>query len=199
MDTDYEAQICSPEHGFPGVDKYYIRKSERGYPWGIFYVDEGNGIFLAFTDYGNWSHAWNHHGCESLKEFLVEILDKPYCVDKLAGGKREFNEQKTRKQVMADLFEARREQRFSKDEARRLYEDFDACFEDFGHDSASFQMAAYHMFDFHRLYPDYDLPIAKEVPQALRAAQRDLFVPLKNLLKQEMENENNNKVPQPHV
>jgi hypothetical protein len=186
METEYEAQICSAENGFPGVEKYYIRKTDPGYPWGIFYIDEGSGIFFAVTDYGSWSYSWTHHGCKNLKEFLVEILDKPYCIEKLSKGKREFDVHETQKKVLYDLFNARREEAFSKFEARRLYEDINGVFEDFGYSDglSSFQTAAYHLFDFHRLYPDYDMPIREVLPQSLRAAQKDLFVPLKGLLKE---------------
>lgn len=184
----YTVKNLSPQLGHKPVDKYYVM-NEESRAWGFFYIDEQAGTFMAFTDFGEWAHGWQSHGCESLKHFLVEILDKPYCIEKLSRGKREFDVDKTKRNILEDIFKARREHSINKDSARQLYDDLDGLFSDFGYsDSLSgFEVAAYQLFDIHTIYPDYDMPIARRLPNSLVIAQKELFLPLKNLLKKELD------------
>lgn len=89
------------------VEKYVIRP---GREWAVLYVDEDSGIFSVFSSWGNWAYSWRHHGCESLKHFLVQIAreNDTYFENKLAGSKW-FDSEKTENAIRAQiLYQLRR-------------------------------------------------------------------------------------------
>jgi len=73
-------------------EKYDIRLVNSS-SWAKITLSEEDGSVGIISDYGNWSYLWSHHGCASLKHFLIEI-DSWYAWNKLSG-KTEFNHDDT--------------------------------------------------------------------------------------------------------
>ncbi|TEB15156.1 hypothetical protein Psfp_02332 [Pelotomaculum sp. FP] len=105
------------------VERYDIQPKE-GFGWGIFTIDENNGLFNCLSDYGNYNYAWPNHGCPSFKHFLIEITRNwDYLVRKVAPQEpSRFNFEKTIKEWKQNVLRSRWERSCTKEEARKAWE-----------------------------------------------------------------------------
>ena len=85
------------------IEKYSIRlPNMQG--WAEIALDDGTGSVLIHSDFGDWAHHWHkdHHGCQSIKHFLVQSgSDHDYMMGKFGGAKTTFDARKTA-QLMID-------------------------------------------------------------------------------------------------
>lgn len=84
-------------------------KIHKGYEWAHIFLDEGTGTFAAVTSFGNFAHIWRHHGCDSLKQFLVS-LDADYFFSKTAPNRGQvFSPEKTIQGIKHWILDTRRQ------------------------------------------------------------------------------------------
>lgn len=104
-------------------EKYDIRVSKMG-GWAKITLCEEDGSVGIISDYGNWGYLWSHHGCESLKHFLLQV-GKHYASEKFTGGKKEYNHERTIKHIKQHIIEFRREGSYKKKDAREMFDALD--------------------------------------------------------------------------
>lgn len=73
------------------IDEYCIKLPKLG-GWAKVSISDDGTVGIV-SDYGNWGYVWTHHGCESIKHFLVSI-DSWYAWNKFSG-KTKLNSHKT--------------------------------------------------------------------------------------------------------
>jgi len=98
-------------YSFPNVNNY------EG--WAIIFLDSA-GCFAALSDYGDWSYRWSVLGFaegEDIRKFLL-TCDDDYLLRKLGQGRKEYDPEGTLESAKSAIIEARRDDRWTKDEAR---------------------------------------------------------------------------------
>jgi hypothetical protein len=97
----------------------FVIPPEKGQGWGIFVLGE-DGYFSCVSDFGDYVYLWTHPGKE-FRRFLLGLHDG-YLMGKLGKGDRVFDEEGTRKSLMAEVVAQRRDRAISSVEARELAE-----------------------------------------------------------------------------
>lgn len=69
-------------------DMYFVWRPNRD--WAHIIISPG-GLLSIVSDYGNYAYIWTNHGCPSFKHFLAEMKDPDYFLNKLCGGRKEFD------------------------------------------------------------------------------------------------------------
>lgn len=166
------------------AERYDIHLGRNG--WAIIVIDEMSGFFATVSDYGNWSHVWPHHGRESFKHFLVEISKDPdYFMKKVAGGRREWDEEATHKRVRGDLLRHRREGNCTKKEARTLWKKI-LFMEDEGFDKQGYANQLYEDGIADNLYSDGEIPIVNTFPSDLKQFSKLVYPIFVDTLRKEL-------------
>jgi len=86
-------------------DRYDINVGKSG--WATIIVGT-DGQILVQSDWGNWAHWWNCHGCKTIKHFLTGI-DTQYLIGKFGGRKSHFNYEKTIAGMKKEIIHLRRD------------------------------------------------------------------------------------------
>lgn len=103
----------------------YIVRHSNGFGWGVITIDEASGLFMAYTDYGNFGAHWNGPGDKGLKHFLG-TLDYSYAMGKLAPNHgMSFDGEIALKNLRKQVHEAHRRGEITKDQAREAKDDLD--------------------------------------------------------------------------
>lgn len=97
---------------------YHIR-TDNGWSWATLIARDNGQVFIA-SDYGNWFYWWSHHGCPSIKHFLIDI-GEDYLRGKLGGIPRHFNQERVVTMMLQSIVERRREGRLEKEKAREAW------------------------------------------------------------------------------
>ena len=105
-----------------GCEVYYV-KTDSDFSWGIIVVDEHTGLFIAYTDFGTFSHHWSAPGEKGLKHFLTDI-DYSYAMGKFRGGDRGtvYDAAEAVKNIKRAIISNRHHRFISKDTARKAWE-----------------------------------------------------------------------------
>lgn len=106
-----------------GSERYDIRLGKHD-AWAIFTIGT-DGQFSCHSDYGDYNYWWSSIGSCTFKQFIVTLRDPDYLLGKVTGGRRTFNLRRTLQSWRDDIVEARKDQRITKDQARRLYDELD--------------------------------------------------------------------------
>lgn len=113
-----------------GFEVYRVR---YGYEWATFVINAGHDIgfdkrerewgeLLIHSSYGSWAHVWANLG-SPFKRWIAEGVECDYLASKLMGDKaRVFDGKKTVKGLREHVCEARRENKFTKDAARIIWD-----------------------------------------------------------------------------
>lgn len=119
-------------------DRYDIRAKD-GYGWAIILIDEKAGLFSTVSDYGNYGYIWTHHGCKSIKEFLLGMEKDPYYfMNKLAQGERIFDAKETFKECGEAVIKARRADTITKEQARECFDFLKDLMDDVDNDKTAY-------------------------------------------------------------
>ncbi len=84
------------------VERHVIPSDNLG-GWAIIFIDQ-QGTFSTVSDYGSYGYIWTHPGMP-FRQFLQQI-EAHYLMGKLAGGKREYQGERTVakiRQYLADV------------------------------------------------------------------------------------------------
>ncbi|HRI77271.1 MAG TPA: hypothetical protein PLX33_09820 [Alphaproteobacteria bacterium] len=65
-------------------ESYVVRPNQ--FSWGVITINEATGLFMAYTDYGNFSYHWPAPGDKGLKHFLGTI-EFDYAMGKLSANR----------------------------------------------------------------------------------------------------------------
>lgn len=93
----------------------YAFPSINGEGWAVILMDS-SGVFSAVSDYGDYAHYWNHHGCKDFREFFLGS-SRDYMLRKL-HPKKEYDSETTLDVVLSTIIEERRAGTLTKEEAR---------------------------------------------------------------------------------
>lgn len=163
------------------IQRYDIRV---GYEWATICITEG-GLFLVESSYGVYGHWWSHHGRETFKHFLVELdRDHDYVMGKL-GRRTCFYADKTVVEIKRQVLEERRNQNFTKEQAREAFDIEDLI--DYGTSQDLFVQAIYDHEQLKDMYQDYDaLPIRLEFDISLQMFMKEIFTAFVTSIRQEL-------------
>lgn len=118
---------------------YHFATKPRSYGWALASVNDYTGELLVMSDWGHWSNRWSadpHHlGSPTLTHFIARMGDGEhathYIADKLTS--RYENQDKpcrdaydgdlTKRAVLDDILQRRRDEEMSKSLARQLWDD----------------------------------------------------------------------------
>ncbi len=110
-----------PDRKIWRYDVYSDRKAKH-YDWAIVFIDEA-GVFLTFSDYGNFGYCWSCTGYDDPRKFFLDPLrDVDYFAKKFAQGQREFDENASIKNIKEHIKYSRRNNYLNKDEAREEWD-----------------------------------------------------------------------------
>lgn len=116
---------CS-SHDRVVLHRYYL-PSEKGEGWAIVIVGS-DGTLSAISDYGNYGHYWSHPGCDDFREFLLRAKeDHGYFVNKLSGGRKVYDGEKTAKAIREHILHCRRTRAWNAERAREEWDLVDEC------------------------------------------------------------------------
>ena len=107
-----------------GIEKYRIRldtDDELYYSciWADIYLDSDNWTLMAVSDCGDYSHCWGYEKGRTFKQFLSK-LNRTYLLSKIAK-EDQFDFYETMKNLLCQLFEARKSGSVDKQTARAIY------------------------------------------------------------------------------
>ena len=96
--------VDSPIIKKTSCEKYNIRLPNLN-GWANICLSEDDGAISIISDYGNWGYIWNHRGeGVTLKKFLTQI-DSWYAWNKFTGSKKEYNHERTIKELKAAVLQ----------------------------------------------------------------------------------------------
>ena len=178
--------------GEPSVKKSvcerYDVRSGKGHDWAVIMVDERGGVLQILSDYGEWSHAWPHHGRKSFKHFLVELgRDTYYLMNKLHGTPDAFQEEKTKVEFRKRILELRRDSTLTKDEARDAWQLIEDA--DWQSSESVWHTVSDNYKEFEQICPDVELPIVCDWPADLLAFVQRLWPIFVDAIRKEIEEE----------
>lgn len=104
-------------------ETYFVRNGQMG--WGVITINEKTGLFMAYTDYGNYCYHWNAPGDKGLKAFLAD-LDFSYAMGKFTGARygRKFDNATAIASLKRDIINRRRDnQQIGMEVARAAWDD----------------------------------------------------------------------------
>lgn len=99
--------------------RYDIRPKE-GFGWGIFTIDENDGLFTCHSDCGDYNYSWPYHGRESFKHFLCEI-NTDYLLEKVSH-RNYFNFHKSFESWKKTIIKLRKDRDCSREQARGAWD-----------------------------------------------------------------------------
>lgn len=98
----------------PKTSLYTIKPGQSG--WARIWITD-DGSFTTISDYGNYGYWWSHPGCE-FRKFLCDC-DKHYLTTKLNGGRSEYDEEGTLKNVKEHIARLREEGDWTEAQAKQ--------------------------------------------------------------------------------
>ena len=105
---------------------YSIRNE---YEWGRVIIDNSRNMIMCYTGVGSYCYSWSHPG-KSFLEFLTQ-LDFYYAMGKMLGTKREeFQKEKTVTNMKHHIISYRRDDCYTAEEARRMWDNLIEAQED---------------------------------------------------------------------
>lgn len=110
--------IAEPKIEKSQCERYSIRLPKME-GWSEIMLIESTGLVSIASDYGSWSYFWSHHGCKSLKHFLLQI-DKHYAWEKFTNAKRTYDHYKTVQDLKEVITQRHIDGLISKDKADNL-------------------------------------------------------------------------------
>jgi hypothetical protein len=82
-----------------------------------------DGFFMSDSDFGAFCYRWSAHACKDFREFFLGKDESwHYFASKFAGGKTEFDGDKTTKRLLEWILASRKRKEMSKDNARELWD-----------------------------------------------------------------------------
>lgn len=164
------------------VEKYVVRVERE---WAILYIDEPSGVFSAFTSWGNWAYSWQHHGCPSLKHFLIQIARErdDYFERKLAGTDW-FDRDRTEVEIKRQILYERKVGILDEHQARSLWNEM----EEFTPNTTGeyFHWLGDQSEELKEVI-GFDEPIyIQGPPPAIREFKKRCFIPFAEYLKKEL-------------
>lgn len=163
------------------VEQFYLKKEPW---WAAIFIDSDKLMLSIQSDYGDYSYRWTSVG-KSFKEFLLKIDDN-YFMDKLSGGKTEFDFDKTRKSIKLDIIRYRKSSDIDEETAREAWDDlnnFEAAFpnEFYSELPESIVEGIYNN-------EDPAIPCEFVTPYRLQAFVKEIWSEFKPILKKDIEN-----------
>lgn len=113
-------------------------RSDHG--WGVIVVNENTGLFMAYTDYGNYCHHWPSPGEKGLKHFLTDI-DYHYAMGKFTGTRygKVFRADRAIQDLKETIIERRRDDSIDRETARDAWDELRHA-EDHGYSKDTFMV-----------------------------------------------------------
>ena len=87
--------------------------------WAVILMDD-TGMFMAVSDFGDYCYKWTHHGMDDFRKFMLKIEAGYFCGK--VSSRTEFQADRTKKAALKFLLELRRDNCWTKDEARKEWD-----------------------------------------------------------------------------
>ena len=142
------------------------------------------------SDYGSYNYYWTHCGI-SPKKFLIS-LDMHYAMKKLMGGTDNLYQPDWESRSVSlkkIIIEARRDNRLSKDEAKKAWREIVDIMHDSNDENLYYERIWHHELADKLFYDMEDIPADTKLKSSVTDFWEDIWIPFTKYLKTEIEQE----------